>query len=78
MKTVKFYAYGANGSTDPRQREGSGEKCAHCGHEFSFWDDLQRSPTDIALKCATCKKIRIALIEESPEDFLSTNKCCCQ
>jgi hypothetical protein len=64
IKTVKFYAFGANGTTDPRHREGSGQKCAYCGHTFSFWDDLQISSTDRALKCATCKKIRIELIRK--------------
>ena len=63
-KTVKFYAIGANGTTDPRHREGSGQKCAYCGHTFSYWDDLQVSPTDRALKCASCKNIRIDLIRQ--------------
>jgi DNA-directed RNA polymerase subunit RPC12/RpoP len=61
---VKFYLYGANGTVDPRHREGSGQKCAYCGHEFSYWDDLQISPNDRALKCASCKNIRIQLIRK--------------
>jgi hypothetical protein len=63
-KTIKFYCFGANGKTDPRHREGSGQKCEYCGHTFSYWDDLQVSPTDRALKCASCKNIRIELIRE--------------
>ncbi len=61
---VEFHAFGANGTKDPRHREGSGQKCAYCGHEFSFWDDLQVCATDRDLKCASCKNIRIVLIRK--------------
>ena len=63
IKIVKFYAFGVNGTKDPRHREGSGQKCAYCGHGFSFWDDLQLCATDRDLKCASCKNIRIVLIK---------------
>lgn len=59
---VKFYLYGANGTVDPRRREGSNQICSECGKKFSFWDDLQLSPTDEKLKCANCKGIEIDLI----------------
>lgn len=64
MKTVKFYAFGANGSSDPRDTEGSNIICTDCGKKFSFWDDLQVSATDTKLKCANCKGIEIDLIRK--------------
>jgi DNA-directed RNA polymerase subunit RPC12/RpoP len=59
---IKFYAYGANGTTDPRYREGCGGKCSDCGKQFSYWDDLQLNFNDEKLKCAACKGIEIDLI----------------
>lgn len=64
FKTIQFYCFSANGSIDPRHRQGSGKKCAYCGQNFSYWDDLQLCPTDIDLKCAVCKDIRIQLIRK--------------
>lgn len=62
MKTVKFYAFGANGNSDPRHREGSNTTCSNCSNKFSFWDDINLSPNDKKLKCANCKGIIIDLI----------------
>lgn len=59
---IKFYAYGANGTTDPRYREGCGGKCSDCGKQFSYWDDLNLRIYDEKLKCAYCKGIEIDLI----------------
>ena len=59
---IKFYAIGANGTTDPREREGCAGKCSECGNKFSYWDDLNLSSTDKELKCAACKGIEIDLI----------------
>jgi hypothetical protein len=59
---IKFYAFGANGTTDPRDREGCGGKCSDCGKQFSYWDDLNLSANDKELKCAACKGIEIDLI----------------
>jgi DNA-directed RNA polymerase subunit RPC12/RpoP len=61
---IKFYCFGANGTIDPRLREGCGGKCSDCGKKFSYWDDLQLSPTDEKIKCANCKGIEIDLIKK--------------
>ena len=64
---IKFYTYGANGESDPRDREGSDTKCSDCGKKFSFWDDLQRSVKDEKIKCAECKGITIEIIKKPTE-----------
>lgn len=61
---IKFYAFGANGNSDPRYREGSNIICSDCGKKFSFWDDLQISVSDEKTKCAECKDITIDLIRK--------------
>jgi len=67
MRVVKFNAYGANGTTDPRKRDGGGAICSSCLKQFSYWDILQMSPSDLDVKCAECKGIQIELITE-PND----------
>lgn len=66
MKTRKFYAIGANGSVDPRLREGSNKTCSKCFKKFSFWDDLNINFTDTEVRCASCKHIKIKLIRKYP------------
>lgn len=63
-KEVKYLAYGANGSTDPRFRDGSNKICSECNEKFSFWDDLNINATDETLKCASCKNIMIVIIRK--------------
>lgn len=64
IQIIKFYAFGANGHTDPRKRQGSNIKCSDCSKKFSFWDDLQISASDEKMKCANCKRIEIDLIRK--------------
>lgn len=61
---IKYHAFGANGNSDPRLRKGSNVMCSNCGEKFSFWDDLQVSPSDKKIKCAKCKGIMIDLIKK--------------
>jgi DNA-directed RNA polymerase subunit RPC12/RpoP len=61
----KFYSFGNNGCSDPRQRDWKGNtKCSECGKKFSFWDVLNLSPTDEKYKCAKCKGVKIDLIRK--------------
>lgn len=64
MKQKIYYSFGANGESDPRERQGSNVLCSECGKKFSFWDNLNVGAYDKKLKCAECKGIVLNLIKE--------------
>lgn len=63
-KKIEYFAFGANGTTDPRFRDGSNKICSECGEKFSYWDDLNIHLRDETVKCASCKNIMIVIVRK--------------